>query len=130
MSGKASSTNLIDEGSPPALRTEARTVESPMFLRVLTATLLALQVGGRPDRVVPGDHAAVVGLVLAGGGDPVGHHLEGQPALPGDQQRGDVAEPELELAADHAGDDRRPALAGLQGQLDVAVGEEALLLAR
>jgi hypothetical protein len=40
MSGKASSTNLIDEGSPPALRTEARTVESPMFLRVLTATCL------------------------------------------------------------------------------------------
>jgi hypothetical protein len=40
MSGKASSTNLIDEGSPPALRTEARMVVSPMFLRVLTATRL------------------------------------------------------------------------------------------
>jgi hypothetical protein len=41
---------------------------------------LAGQVGGRLDRGVPGDHAAEVGLVLAGGGDPVGHHLEGQPA--------------------------------------------------
>jgi hypothetical protein len=92
--------------------------------------LLSLQVGGRLDGVVPGHDAAVVGLVLAGGGNPVGDDLEGQPPRLGDQQRGDVAEPELELAADHAGDDRRPALARLQGQLDAPLGEEALLLAQ
>ena len=39
MSGNASSTNLTALGSPPALRTEARTVVSPMFFNVLTATV-------------------------------------------------------------------------------------------
>src|SRR4029453_16554421 len=40
------------------------------------------------------------------------------------------AEPELELPADHPGDDRRPALARLKGQLHAPLGEEALLLAQ
>src|SRR5690349_3296710 len=42
-SGKASSRNLTDFGSPPSLRTDARTVVSPMFLRLFTDTVWPLR---------------------------------------------------------------------------------------
>ena len=60
---------------------------------------------------------------------PLQTTLTGSVAGLGQQQRDHVAEAELVLAGDHGRHDRRAALCGGQRQVDVALAEEALLLA-
>src|SRR5690606_34988439 len=92
--------------------------------------LLPGQVLRRLDRAVAlDDDTAEVGAGLPGGGDTVGDGPHGHVAAPGDHQRGRVAEPEGELAADHARHDRCAALAGLQREVEAALAVEPLLLA-
>ena len=88
----------------------------------------ARQAGGVGDvAAFRHDDRAEVGAVLPGGVVAGGDDLQGQPLRARQQQRGDVAEPELELSADHRGNDGGAALTALERQLDAALFEEALL---
>ena len=129
-SGNGSSVNLTAAGSPPSFLTDARTLVSTMFFSVLAATVLPARSLGdliglsaltnRPAKSL----SSTAGRVVA-----VGDHLQRRPLALAEQQRDGVAEAELVLTAEHGRHDRRTALRGVQREVDVALAEEALLLA-
>src|SRR5262249_41248730 len=92
--------------------------------------LLAGQLGRAGDVRVLDDQTAAVSARLAGGGVTGGDHLDRYAVGLGDEHRRGVAEAELVLAGGDPGDDVRATGGGVQLQVDVLLGEEALFLAQ
>ena len=106
-----------------------RMVTSPMFLRLLTETVLPCQVGSALDGAVRRDHDAArsPSRRRRSSPRPLATTRSGRPSVLARQDRGDVPEREVVVAGDDTGHGRGATGAGDELHVQAVVLEEALL---